>query len=77
MRPERPSGASGCPPQTQENSTEHSRAGVYTRAESGGTAALTGCAYADSGGTGAFAGARANSDSGHHACEPNALTLGP
>ena len=83
MRPERPSGASGCP-QAQENSTEHPRTGrtcvesVGDDTHAGGTGA--GTCTDDHASARAFSYARARTDdhadagSGGHACEPDALT---
>jgi hypothetical protein len=66
MRPERPSGASGCP-QAQEGGTEHFRAGTCVYVRTYNYARTDDHAYAR-------ARARAGSGSGRHACEPNALT---
>jgi|HubBroStandDraft_6_1064221.scaffolds.fasta_scaffold329541_2 hypothetical protein len=81
MRPERPSGAPGCP-QAQENGTEHE----HPRAESVGTESRTRCAYARAGcayvgtsracvGAGCAGDcAYAHAGSGGDACEPDALS---
>jgi hypothetical protein len=76
MRPERPSGASGCP-QAQENGTEHSRAGRTCVESVGAGDARAGstATHACAGYTAAYARARAGASARQYACEPNALTL--